>query len=127
MISSKELIYFSALFGGHQAGGGQKAFRKHKRDGGSEAPVSCSSHFLSEEAAWQLEQNDGKLGCPKCSARLGSYCWSGAQCSCGTWVAPAIQVVKSKVDAMLLVPRATTQPAAGHAAMARARAVPGVR
>ena len=42
--------------------------------------------------------------------RLGSYCWSGMQCSCGTWVAPALQVVKSKVDEMSLVPRAAPPP-----------------
>ena len=47
-------------------------------------------------------QVDGKLICPKCAVRLGSYTWSGMQCSCGAWVAPAIQVVKSKVDEVLI-------------------------
>ena len=47
-------------------------------------------------------QVDGKLLCPKCAVRLGSYTWSGMQCSCGAWVAPAIQVVKSKVDEVLI-------------------------
>jgi dual specificity phosphatase 12 len=45
-----------------------------------------------------FSQVDGKLACPKCTVRLGSYTWSGMQCSCGAWVAPAFQVVKSKVD-----------------------------
>ena len=86
-------------------GDGQRAFRQHKRDGRAEvsgAP-SCTSYFLHDaalhdETAASLAQLDGKLCCPRCNARLGSYCWSGAQCSCGAWVAPAIQVVKSKVD-----------------------------
>lgn len=35
---------------------------------------------------------EGKLSCPKCATRLGTYCWAGAQCSCGAWVTPAFQV-----------------------------------
>ena len=68
-----------------------------------------------------LSQVDGKLGCPKCSARIGSYNWSGMQCSCGAWVAPAIQVVKSKVDEVQLdQPRPSAQPTRrGPAAGAR--------
>ena len=60
---------------------------------------------------------EGKLVCPKCNGRVGSYNWSGNQCSCknvcrhlmmeyrcinlhagGTWVTPAIQVLKTRVD-----------------------------
>lgn len=43
---------------------------------------------------------EGKLTCPnaKCGGRLGNFNWSGSQCSCGSWVVPAVQVVASKVD-----------------------------
>ena len=43
---------------------------------------------------------EGKLICPnpKCKSRLGSFNWSGSQCSCGSWVVPAVQIVASKVD-----------------------------
>jgi len=46
----------------------------------------------------KLEDQEGKLVCPNCDTRFGSYVWSGDQCSCGFWVVPAIQVPKSKVD-----------------------------
>ncbi len=29
-----------------------------------------------------VSQVDGKLTCPKCAIRVGSFNWSGAQCSC---------------------------------------------
>ena len=44
--------------------------------------------------------SEGKLTCPKCNAKLGLFRWHGNQCSCGTWVAPAIQIHLSKVDAL---------------------------
>lgn len=34
----------------------------------------------------------GKLYCPKCQARLGSFNWAGTQSSSGAWVTPAFQV-----------------------------------
>ena len=42
--------------------------------------------------------NEGKLNCPHCRAKLGSFTWSGEQCSCGRWVTPAFMFNKSKVD-----------------------------
>ena len=85
----------------HEPGAGQADFSHRKREarGRSAAPVvRCTSHFLQSEAALGFEQVEGKLGCPKCGTRIGSYNWAGTQCSCGAWVTPAIQVVKSKVD-----------------------------
>lgn len=43
---------------------------------------------------------EGKLCCPnaRCRTRLGGFNWSGSQCSCGSWVVPAVQVVASRVD-----------------------------
>jgi len=45
-----------------------------------------------------LDEAEGKLSCPKCSGRVGSYCWYGQQCSCGHWCNPALQILKSRVD-----------------------------
>lgn len=85
---------------------------------------ACTSYFLNEAAMESLEwvraalqahdeaiasnsavqtsseSIEGKLVCPnaRCAARLGSFNWSGTQCSCGSWVVPAVQVVGSKVD-----------------------------
>ncbi|EFJ44677.1 hypothetical protein VOLCADRAFT_82741 [Volvox carteri f. nagariensis] len=39
----------------------------------------------------------GKLHCPKCSARLGSFNWSGISNPSGAWVTPAFQLHHSKV------------------------------
>jgi len=60
---------------------------------------SCTSYYL-EPMEWMssLNQIEGKLNCPKCSCRLGSWNWSGLQCSCGEWVTPAFGLTKSKVD-----------------------------
>ena len=41
---------------------------------------------------------EGKLSCFKCHNKIGHFKWSGAQCSCGTWVTPAIQIPMSKID-----------------------------
>jgi len=64
---------------------------------------SCSSLFLSEPNEWmskisQADGSSGKLTCPKCSQRCGSFNWAGSQCSCGTWIVPALQFPASKLD-----------------------------
>jgi len=61
---------------------------------------SCESMFLAKPIFTMNNDNVGKLNCPKCSAKIGSWNWSGAQCSCGSWVTPAIQILSSRVDAI---------------------------
>lgn len=66
---------------------------------------NCSSYFLSETLPWMDDAflEEGKIHCPnaKCQSRLGSFQWSGSQCSCGTWVTPSIKLTKSRVDPVL--------------------------
>lgn len=65
---------------------------------------SCQSIFLESvppEMATDTSMNEGKIACPKCGTKVGHWNWSGAQCSCGTWVCPAIQVPLSRVDKVL--------------------------
>jgi len=50
-------------------------------------------HLAVEDGALE-----GKLSCIHCGARLGYFNWAGIQCNCGSWVTPAFQIVKSKVD-----------------------------
>jgi len=64
----------------------------------------CSSYFV-EPLSWmgsalQTGHLHGKLVCPNplCLAKLGSFDWAGSQCSCGAWITPAFQILKSKVD-----------------------------
>jgi dual specificity phosphatase 12 len=41
----------------------------------------------------------GKLYCPKCSSRLGTFSWAGLQGSDGGWVTPGFHLHLSKLDA----------------------------
>ena len=59
--------------------------------------ASCQNIFLSEPLPW-CGTNEGKLSCPKCSSKVGLWKWIGTQCSCGTWVTPAIMINKSRLD-----------------------------
>lgn len=77
----------------------------------------CSSVFTSEMPEWAegAAGNDGRLMCPKCSARVGSFSWSGAPCSCGKWVTPAFQFQLSRVDpkGIINIPTAVIRDATG--------------
>jgi dual specificity phosphatase 12 len=70
----------------------------------------CQSYFLQDSLDWMRDDirkgyPEGKFSCPVCDSKLGNWIWSGTQCSCGTWVVPAIQIPKSKVD--VVPPRLT--------------------
>ena len=60
----------------------------------------CESFFLASPLDWMGDVSavEGRFGCPSCTTKLGVWKWAGAQCSCGTWIVPAIQVPCSKVD-----------------------------
>ena len=61
----------------------------------------CHYVFIGDSLDWMGDirlQNEGKLACPKCCGKLGLYKWHGTQCSCGTWVVPAIMVHNGRVD-----------------------------
>jgi dual specificity phosphatase 12 len=77
------------------------SFKKVKKDAANSAISTnkCSSLFI-KRCEWMGEMLDteGKLVCPKCAARVGSYSWVGSQCSCGMWVNPSFAVLKTRVD-----------------------------
>ncbi|KAL5743669.1 hypothetical protein ACOSQ2_026785 [Xanthoceras sorbifolium] len=89
----------------HIPGEGETAFEWHKRRSGNRFNKSdeseCSSIFV-EPLRWMtaVEEGalEGKLLCAHCEARLGYFNWSGIQCSCGSWITPAFQLHKSRVD-----------------------------
>lgn len=78
------------------------SFRKKAPSKSMKSKV-CANHFLANPLPWMNELNDmeGKLHCFKCDTKIGHYSWTGTQCSCGTWVTPAILIPLSKVDEML--------------------------
>jgi len=86
----------------HDQGIGQNSFSWNKRE--TLTNQVCTSYFIAEKMQWMSETDavEGKLFCPKCKGRVGSYCWSGAQCSCGAWLTPSLQVVKTRVDEKVL-------------------------
>lgn len=62
---------------------------------------SCTSLFLEESPNFLRiadGEDEGKLLCPRCESKVGSWSWVGSKCSCGAWIVPAYQIVKSKVD-----------------------------
>ena len=77
------------------------SFRKATNNARQSA-VACQSVFCGEPVLKWLspsgQDTEGKLTCPKCSFKIGHWRWAGAQCSCGTWITPAIQIPVSKVD-----------------------------
>ncbi|KAL5154762.1 Dual specificity protein phosphatase 12 [Glycine soja] len=89
----------------HVPGEGERAFEFHKRRGGNPFNKSdefeCSSIFI-EPLRWMkaVEEGamEGKLSCAHCDARLGYFNWSGIQCSCGSWITPAFQLHKGRID-----------------------------
>nr|CBX25342.1 hypothetical_protein [Oryza brachyantha] len=88
----------------HTPGEGESCFQWHnKRKGGQShnKEQDCSSLFV-EPLKWMTPVEDGalegKLSCIHCGARLGYFNWSGIQCNCGSWITPAFQISKSKVD-----------------------------
>ncbi|URE18017.1 resistance protein [Musa troglodytarum] len=90
----------------HVAGEGETCFEWQKRKAGNRAnnrfqEQQCSSLFV-EPLKWMTSVEEGalegKLSCVHCEARLGYFNWSGIQCSCGSWITPAFQIHKSKVD-----------------------------
>eukprot|EP00041_Stephanoeca_diplocostata_P020713 m.468757 g.468757 ORF g.468757 m.468757 type:complete len:352 (-) comp21647_c1_seq1:164-1219(-) len=89
----------------HDPGKGQLAFSWHRREGNTVADDTeslCSSLFI-EPMEWMTELVEagglqGKLCCPKCKSRWGTYNWSGSQCSCGTWITPSFQMPRSRID-----------------------------
>ncbi|CAH0479219.1 unnamed protein product [Peronospora belbahrii] len=64
---------------------------------------ACAGIFI-EPMSWMMSQssfisrNDGKLLCPSCKAKLGSWNWIGVKCNCKRFVAPAFQLVPSKTQ-----------------------------
>lgn len=88
----------------HIPGQGETSFEWRKRKSSNYnnfEDSECSSIFV-EPLKWMtaVEEGgiEGKLSCAHCEARLGNFNWSGIQCSCGSWITPAFQLHRSRVD-----------------------------
>lgn len=62
----------------------------------------CSDMYFIEPMFWiksVLQSESGKILCPKCNFKLGSFSWTaGSQCSCGAKVSPSFYLIPSRVD-----------------------------
>lgn len=61
----------------------------------------CKMTYFVEPLQWMnvAQTPQGKLYCPKCDNKLGSFSWvMGTQCPCGVQVAPAFYLKPSKID-----------------------------
>ena len=94
-------------------------YSNKRRKNNAVKTTECTSYFLSIERLMADDENEnnnnkdtfeeimenknmklesGAIKCKKCSYKLGEFFPKGTQCSCGSWVVPAVQIVKSKVD-----------------------------
>lgn len=118
MIDSEKTMYLcrkcrTVLFGIdslNEHAPAKHSFSYRKQASSNTNTITCQSMFLVESLPWMgdTNANEGKFGCPRCHSKLGGWNWSGAQCSCGTWVVPAIQIPTSRMDAY--EPRNTILP-----------------
>jgi dual specificity phosphatase 12 len=78
----------------------------HRNGIQSQPPPTCQTIFLDphrwlESFGVALPENqEGKLACSKCQAKVGHYVWSGTLCSCGEWISPGFALSKSRIDAI---------------------------
>lgn len=67
-----------------------------------ETSGNCTKTYFLEPLAWMdsvTQSVQGKLHCPKCSNKVGSFSWvMGCVCPCGCQVAPAFYLTPSKID-----------------------------
>ena len=86
----------------------------HSNDRSSEGDSAekCKEILFIEPLAWMTDvckQTQGKLNCPKCQSKLGSFTWINAcNCPCGKQVSPAFYLVPSKVELSHIVQNVQT-------------------
>uniref|UniRef100_A0AAV1TKL1 protein-tyrosine-phosphatase n=1 Tax=Peronospora matthiolae TaxID=2874970 RepID=A0AAV1TKL1_9STRA len=75
----------------------------HLSPGESSGGGRCAGLFI-EPMTWMMKDPDfirnsvGKLLCPSCHAKLGSWNWMGVKCNCKRFVTPAFQLVPSRIQ-----------------------------
>ncbi|XP_071111624.1 dual specificity protein phosphatase 12-like [Haliotis cracherodii] len=93
----------------HAIGEGESAFdwrgkqsaNQRTDEDKAKSEMICKKSLFIEPVKWMagtVENIEGKLFCPKCSSKIGSFIWYGERCPCGSWVAPAFHIQNSKVD-----------------------------
>ena len=63
--------------------------------------ATCTHSIFIAPMRWMesmILSGEGKVNCPKCVAKLGSFKWSGSKCACGRWITPSFHFHPGKVD-----------------------------
>ena len=95
----RKILFSSKDLEAHQKGRSIAAVYGAK--GVDASTKECTSFFLNSDLDWLPKSEGaikGKINCDKCAAKIGHFSWTATQCSCGTWVTPAFQIHKSRVD-----------------------------
>lgn len=79
---------------------------KSSSDKEKDTPKICTKMYFVEPLAWMvfgekdiLHNTQGRLYCPKCNSKLGSFNWiMASKCPCGAQISPAFYLVPSKVE-----------------------------
>ncbi|CAK9304401.1 unnamed protein product [Gordionus sp. m RMFG-2023] len=104
----RSLFYHDSLLT-HLKGFGYLTFQhNHQYSNNNHTPNNmntesvCKDYIFVEPVTWMRQQItdlvQGKIHCPKCKAKLGSFNWAGEKCGCQTWITPAFNIQKSKID-----------------------------
>ncbi|KRX94045.1 Dual specificity protein phosphatase 12 [Trichinella pseudospiralis] len=62
---------------------------------------NCADIDFILPVKWMEEnilQYQGKINCPKCESKLGSFVWSGSRCGCSAWISPAFMIHRCKFE-----------------------------
>eukprot|EP00834_Sanchytrium_tribonematis_P007154 NODE_608_length_5442_cov_0.955830.p5 type:complete len:251 gc:universal NODE_608_length_5442_cov_0.955830:4628-5380(+) len=61
---------------------------------------NCDGTISIEPLKWMdiAQKLQGKLNCPRCKSKVGSFIWQGRRCSCGVYVAPHLTLSSKKID-----------------------------
>jgi dual specificity phosphatase 12 len=71
-------------------------------------PKYCDKIYFIEPISWMkndvLNNVEGKLLCPSCKTKIGSFNWiMASKCPCGAQISPSFYLVPSKVDFSTIV------------------------
>lgn len=105
----RQALFKRSGFITHNVGDGEAAFdwrsklssNQKSETGVGDTSTTCNQSIFIEPVQWMSEailEPVGKLSCPKCNARIGSFVWHGEKCPCGSWVSPAFHIRTNKVD-----------------------------
>lgn len=111
-----------------ETGGQGAGFSWRKRDkfqkegaGGLEASDGAGGGIFVEPLRWMAAtvegQVQGKLYCPKCTARLGTFNWSGIQNNSGNWITPGFHLHLTRLDLENPARQAALEAQLGHVSM----------